>query len=128
MSDGKGQSYSNEVVPADSEWRLALCMTTAPTATSTATGLTVGGGYTAGGPVITITSVSAGIATGPSSVITLSNSSGVPWVITGAVVHDAGAAHPNASNIKYFSDLLAISVPDSGELVIPIDGLVFTEV
>jgi len=129
MANGRGEAYRNATLDADlASARLALCMTTAPSATSAATGLTAGSGYTAGGELISVSAASGGIAVGPSgSSMTFTNSSGVPWEITGVVIHTAGAAHPTAAQMLYFNDDLAVSVPDGGQLILPIDSLTFTE-
>jgi len=113
---------------ATNNLRIALCMTTNPSASSAATGLTAGSGYTAGGELITFSAASSASTTGdPSSAISWTNGSGGDWTITGAVIHDAGTSHPTASDVVYFDDAFDVVVPDGATLEIAIDGVTITE-
>lgn len=62
--------------------------TTAPTASAAGTELT-GTGYTAGGSTIVFNAASAGSATGPTSTISWTNSSGGTWSIVGIEIWDS---------------------------------------
>ena len=108
--------------------KIALCITTDPTESSAATGLT-GTGYTAGGTAITFDTAASGSTDGDTgSAISWTNGSGGTWTITGAIIHDAaGAAHPAAADMIYWDDLFDVSVPDAATLEIAIDGVTITE-
>lgn len=129
MSNGKSTALQNTVLANLSGARIALCMTSAPTEDSAATGLTAGGGYSPGGKLIDIGAIADGIVQGPNgAALTWTNTSGASWVITGVVVHTAGTAHPSASQMLYYSDEFTVAVPHGGALELPIDALTFTEV
>lgn len=106
--------------------RIALCTTTNPSASSPATGLT-GTGYSAGGELITFGAAASQQAQGPSSAIQWTNGSGGDWTITGAVLHDAGTAHPTAADLIYFDDAFDVVVPNGATLEIAINGVTVTE-
>lgn len=107
--------------------RMALCITSVPSATVTPPGLTVGGGYTAGGLLIDVDAAVSGVTQGPDgSSLVWTNSSGISWPITGLLVHTAGLAHPTAAQVLFFNTF-ASTVPNGGALTFAVDSLTFTE-
>jgi len=140
MASGKGATRSNLALDyllnvgsptrpgATNALRVALCMTTDPSASSTATGLTVGSGYTAGGELIVFATAASQSTTGDTTaVISWTNSSGSSWVVTGLIVHDAGASHPAEGDMIYFDSSFDVTIPNGASLEIGISGVTATE-
>jgi hypothetical protein len=127
MANLRYAAYTTRILDDLTGARIALCTTT-PTASDTGTALAAGGGYTAGGPLADFAAESpAGTRVGPQTEITLTNSSGVAWVIEGAVIHDAGAAHPTTANAMYFIATGTVTINDGETLSIAANAFTITE-
>jgi hypothetical protein len=139
MASGKGNQRADDVLDwtldgtpptqpgGTNALRIALTMTTDPSASSAATGLTAGSGYTAGGDLIVFGAASSQTRTGDSSSVIDWTNSSTTWTITGAIIHDAGASHPTAADMIYWDDAFDVTVPNGATLEIAIDGVTVTE-
>lgn len=134
MASGKSQARSNETLdywlggadPTRPTARKLAWMSSNPTATSPGTEIS-GTGYTAGGATITFGAAASGAASGPpSGTLTWTNGSGSSWTIAGAVTHSASGT-PGASDVIYWVDSLAITVPDGNVLEIATNGVTWNE-